>query len=71
MVVDRGVGRDMALQLYEEQAAEHKSEVADQSSPAAGRGSGFYCSRREQYHQHLYLLALQKENSPHLFNIVR
>jgi hypothetical protein len=71
VVVDRGVGWDMALQLYEEHVAEHKSEVADQSSPAAGRGSGFYCSRREQYHQHLYLLALQKENSPHLFNIVR
>ncbi len=38
---------------------------------AKGKGSGFYRSKREQYHRHLYLLALQKENSSHLFNIIR
>ncbi len=38
---------------------------------AQGEGSGFYRSKREQYHRHLYLLALRKENSSHLFNIIR
>ena len=71
VIVDRGVGWDKALQLHGEHLSGTKTEVADQPSPAASRGSGFYCSRREQFHQHLYLLALQKENSTHLFNIIR
>ena len=66
MVVDRGVSWDKALELYQQHMSDH-GEVSQESS----RGSGFYCSRREQFHQHLHLLALEKENSAHLFNIVR
>ena len=71
MVVDRGVSWEVAVQLYEQHLSDHQSLVGDGPSQAAAKGSGFYCSRREQYHHHLYLLALQKENSTHLFNIVR
>lgn len=56
VMVDRGVGWEEASRLAKE---------------AVGTNSGFYRSRREQYHRHLYLLALPKENSSHLFNIIR
>jgi hypothetical protein len=77
VVVDRGVSWEKALQLYDQHIADHQPLVATESASAGGsgqggcRGSGFYCSKREQYHRHLYLLALQKENSTHLFNITR
>ena len=68
MVVDRGVSWETAVQVYEQHLSDHGAS----ESSTAGRGqSGFYCSRREQYHRHLYILALQKENSTHLFNIIR
>ena len=57
MVADRGVSWAEASSLAQ-QAANRK-------------GSGFYRSKREQYHRHLYLLALQKESASHLFNIIR
>ena len=62
MVVDRGVSWERAMQLFEQHGSDYQS---------SGRDSGFYCSRREQYRRHLYLLALQKETSTHLFNIIR
>ena len=68
VVVDRGVSWETAVQVYEQHLSDHGAS----ESSTAGRGqSGFYCSRREQYHRHLYILALQKENSTHLFNIIR
>lgn len=57
VVADRGVSWAEASSLAQ-QAANRK-------------GSGFYRSKREQYHRHLYLLALQKESASHLFNIIR
>ena len=48
------------------------AEASSLAQQAANRkGSGFYRSKREQYHRHLYLLALQKESASHLFNIIR
>ena len=46
-------------------------EALDLSQQYPNRPSGFYRSKREQYNNYLYLLALQKENSSHLFNIIR
>ena len=57
MVADRGVSWKEASSLAQ-QAANRK-------------GNGFYRSKREQYHRHLYLLALQKESGSYLFNIIR
>ncbi|XP_031566399.1 protein FORGETTER 1-like [Actinia tenebrosa] len=55
--VDRGVDWESALSRF------NHSSKADLN--------GFYCSKREQKHQRFYLLALQKESSTHLFNIIR
>ena len=57
VVADRGISWEEATSLAQ--------QAADT------RGSGFYRSRREQYHRHLYLLALQKESASHLFKIIR
>ena len=77
MVVDRGVSWEEALQLYHQ----HTSDDELQASGAVQAGSsgrdvvrgtsGFYRSKREQYHRYLYLLALHKDNSTHLYNITR
>jgi hypothetical protein len=65
VVVDRGVSWEKVVKLYEE----HLSPLSSNEIPSGG--SGFYRSRREQYHNHLYILALQKGMSTHLFNITR
>ena len=57
VVLDRGISWEAAV------------EILSQSPPSPD--NGFYCSKREQYGRRLYILACQKENSPHLFNIVR
>lgn len=69
MVVDRGVSWEGALKLYHQHMSDYELLVTPGSG--SGVGSGFFCSKREQYHRHLYLLALQKASSTHLFNIVR
>lgn len=55
--VDRGIDWDVAVKLFQE----HGSNNLD----------GFYCSKREQRGQRLFLLAILKESSTHLFNITR
>lgn len=66
VVVDRGISWEGALELYHQHTTDSGS-----GEPVVSTGSGFYRSKREQYHRYLYLLALQKEASTHLFNIVR
>ncbi|KAL5473421.1 hypothetical protein EMCRGX_G027903 [Ephydatia muelleri] len=46
-------------------------EAAEMARTATGQGSGFYHSKREQYRHQLHLLAIQKENSPLLFSVIR
>lgn len=36
-----------------------------------GKYDGFYVSKRDMYGKKMYLLATQKEGSPHLFTIAR
>lgn len=55
--VDRGIDWDSAVNLFQE----HGSNNLD----------GFYRSKREQRGQRLFLLAILKESSTHLFNITR
>ena len=55
--VDRGIGWDSAVKQLQDNG---KSKF-----------DGFYCSKREQKGRRLYLLAIQKESSTHLFNITR
>ncbi|EDO43449.1 predicted protein [Nematostella vectensis] len=55
--VDRGIEWPAAMKRYE--------------NSAQGKHDGFYWSKREQRYQRFYLLAIQKENSTHLFNIIR
>ena len=57
VVADRGVSWEEAVEMA--------------SRTTTGQGSGFYHSKREQYHHYLHLLAIQKENAPLLFNIIR
>lgn len=74
MVVDRGIGWERALELYHQHASDHDLLITTDSGSGGQvvtTGSGFYRSKREQYHRYLYLLALRKEASTHLFNIVR
>lgn len=55
--VDRGIDWDSAVRLFQENGSK--------------KFDGFYCSKREQKGKRLYLLAIQKETSGHLFNITR
>lgn len=71
VLVDRGVSWEMALQLYDQYLIDHQPQASSCSQLDHVRGSGFYRSKKEQYHCHLYVLALLKENSTHLFNITR
>lgn len=73
MVVDRGISWERALELYHQHMSHHDQLVTTDSNggQVVSTGSGFYRSKKEQYHRYLYLLALQKEASTHLFNIVR
>ncbi|XP_065178274.1 uncharacterized protein LOC135808951 [Sycon ciliatum] len=54
--VDRGISWEDALKRYERKQGDH---------------DGFYVSKREQKGKHLYLLAMQKERSPHLMFVTR
>ncbi|XP_062521291.1 uncharacterized protein LOC134196225 isoform X2 [Corticium candelabrum] len=56
VLVDRGVDYPSAAKLLE---------------GAQGNDSGFYWSKKERRGQRLHLLAIQKPNAPHLFQIVR
>ena len=77
VVVDRGVSWEEALQLYHQHTSDDELQAsgavqAGSSGREVVRGtSGFYRSKREQYHRYLYLLVLQKDNSTHLYNITR
>lgn len=55
--VDRGIDWDSAVKIFQENGSK--------------KFDGFYCSKREQKGRRLYLLAIQKETSTHLFNITR
>jgi len=55
--VDRGIDWDSAVKLFQENGS--------------NKFDGFYCSKREQKGRRLYLLAIRKETSTHLFNITR
>ncbi|CAH3183124.1 unnamed protein product, partial [Porites lobata] len=55
--VDRGIGWDSAVKQLQDNGK--------------NKFDGFYCSKREQKGRRLYLLAIQKESSTHLFNITR
>ncbi|CAH3197141.1 unnamed protein product [Porites evermanni] len=55
--VDRGIGWDSAVEQLQDNGK--------------NKFDGFYCSKREQKGRRLYLLAIQKESSTHLFNITR
>jgi hypothetical protein len=56
LLTDRGVSWEMALNRKEQ---------------SKGKMDGFYCSKKEQKGKRLYLLAIQKESSSHLFTITR
>lgn len=55
--VDRGIGWDSAVKQLQDNGK--------------NKFDGFFCSKREQKGRRLYLLAIQKESSTHLFNITR
>ena len=55
--VDRGIDWVSAVKIFQENGSK--------------KFDGFYCSKREQKGKRLYLLAIQKETSTHLFNITR
>lgn len=55
--VDRGIDWDSAVKQFQENGS--------------SKLDGFYCSKREQKGQRLYLLAIQKKSSTRLFNITR
>jgi len=55
--VDRGIDWDSAVKQFQENGS--------------NKLDGFYCSKREQKGQRLYLLAIQKKSSTRLFNITR
>jgi len=55
--VDRGIDWDSAVKQFQENGS--------------NKLDGFYCSKREQKGQRLYLLAIQKKSSIRLFNITR
>ena len=56
LLTDRGVSWEMALKRKQQ---------------SKGKMDGFYCSKKEQKGKRLYLLAIQKESSTHLFTITR
>ena len=56
LLTDRGVSWEMALNRKEQ---------------SIGKMDGFYCSKKQQKGKRLYLLAIQKESSTHLFTITR